>query len=67
MSERRPPSMRRGARAEEAADCKIKDIRLRMERDGTRNTGSYNSGAKENKNLLNSDFMDFEFFLKLKN
>ena len=52
--------MRSGARAEEAADCKIKDIRLRMERDGTRNTDSYNSGAKENKNLLNSDFMDFE-------
>ena len=60
MSERRPPSMRRGARAEEAADCKINDIRLRMERDGTCNTDSYRSGAKEYKNLLGSDFMDLE-------
>ena len=60
MSERRPPSMRRGARAEEAADCKINDIRLRMERDGTYSTDSYCSGAKEYKNLLGSDFMDFK-------
>ena len=52
--------MRRGARGEEASDCKINDIRLRMERDGTCNTDSYRSGAKEYKNLLGSDFMDLE-------
>ena len=59
--------MRSGARAEEAADCKNNDIRLRMERDGTYNTDRFRSGAKEYKNLLNSDFMDFEnFFLDSK-
>ena len=31
-----------------------------MERDGTCNTDSYRSGAKEYKNPLGSDFMDLE-------
>ena len=43
-----------------AADCKNNDIRIRMERDGTYNTDRFRSGTKEYKNLLNSDFMDFE-------
>ena len=52
--------MRSVARAEEAADCKSNDIRIRRERDGTSNTVNYFSGAKEYKTFLNSDFMELE-------
>ena len=51
--------MRNGARAEEAADCKMGDIRLRTERDGTLISGN-SSEAKEYKTFFNTDLMDIE-------
>jgi len=40
--------MRRGARAEEAADCKMRDVRLRIKREATLISGN-SSEAKEYK------------------
>ena len=51
--------MRSGARAEEAADCKMRDVRLRMAREGTLISGD-SSEAKEYKTFFNTDFMDIE-------
>ena len=51
--------MRSGARAEEAADCKMRDVRLRIKREATLISGN-SSEAKEYKNFFNTDFMDIE-------
>ena len=60
VSERRPPSMRRVARAEEAADSKMVNIKLRMERSGTVGAENRSKSSKDSEPFLNTDFLEIE-------